>query len=79
MENRAEIYIKKPRTDWHPIDGDQSGFGYSADFGSRFFVGEKESQIIIHGRPIETWTLLTENVNTGSNLLKLKRKSPYKL
>jgi len=72
MTNRAEIFIKKPRDDWHPINGDQTGFGYSSDYGSRFFVGEKESIIKIHGTPIETWTLLTANVNFNGKRLNLK-------
>ena len=39
-DNKAEIFIKKPKDGWHPISGDQTGFGYHADFGSRFFVGD---------------------------------------
>ena len=39
-DNNAEIFIKKPKDDWHPINGDQTGFGYHAKFGSRFFVGD---------------------------------------
>ena len=39
-DNKAEIFIKKPKADWHPINGEQTGFGYNANFGSRFFVGD---------------------------------------
>ena len=39
-DKKAEIFIKKPKDDWHPINGDQTGFGYHTDFGSRFFVGD---------------------------------------
>ena len=48
-DNKAEIFIKKPRSDWHPIHGDQSGFGYHADFGSRFFVGDAR-YVLSHGQ-----------------------------
>lgn len=44
-DNKAEIFIKKPKDDWHPINGDQTGFGYHAGFGSRFFVGDLRNTV----------------------------------
>ena len=44
-QKSAEIYIKKPREDWHPINGDQTGFGYHPNFGSRFFVGDARIEL----------------------------------
>ena len=52
MMNNAEIYIRKPSEDWHPKLSDSTGFGFHEDFGSRFFVGDKNSTVVIHGRPL---------------------------
>ena len=44
-DKKANIFIKKPRDDWHPIKGDQTGFGYHTEFGSRFFVGDSRNKV----------------------------------
>lgn len=51
-DNKAEIFIKKPKDDWHPINGDQTGFGYHANFGSRFFVGDARNVFFGENRSV---------------------------
>ena len=72
MLNSAEIYIKYPRDDWNPHATDQTGVGYSDDFGSRFFVGTAGSNIYIHGKEKRTWTLLSQDAVEGDNQVELK-------
>ena len=49
MMNQAEIFIKTPQN-WDPSGDNSAWVGYRDGLGSRFFVGQAGSSVIMHGR-----------------------------
>ena len=84
MMNNAEIYIRKPSEDWHPKLSNSSEFGFHEDFGSRFFVGDRNSTVVIHGRPLNRFDssnneFLIVYIELGRFCLKMQKKIQLKL
>ncbi|CAE7949790.1 PKHD1L1, partial [Symbiodinium sp. KB8] len=60
MSNLATINLTDAQASPHPT------------LGSRFLAGQDKAQILMHGRPLGTWTLLARDVAQGESEMELK-------